>query len=212
MTGDPVGAGFTASLARPGGNITGVSMMQGLEGLTGKRVEFLKDALPAAIRIGLMFSRDNPSTLKSLTQAEQVASRLGLVIRPFPAQPADEIEAAIAALSREGVDGVDIEPVPPFTSFPRDTGELLLKYRVPAVSELRQIAESGGLLSHGPNLFDATRRQAYFVDRILKGAKPADLPVEQASKLELVVNMKAAAALGLTIPPMILARADEVIE
>ena len=212
MTGDPVGAGYAASLARPGGNITGVSMMQGLEGLTGKRVELLKDALPAATRIGLLFSRDNPSTVKSLAQAEQVASRLGLVIRPFPAQATDDIEAAVAALAREGVDGVDIEPVLPYASHPRETGELLLRYRVPAVSELRQIAESGGLLSYGPNLFDATRRQAYFVDRILKGTKPADLPVEQASKLELVVNMKTAAALGLTIPPVILARADEVIE
>jgi hypothetical protein len=104
-------------------------MMQGLEGLTGKRVELLKDALPAATRIGLMFNRDNPSTVKSLAQAEQVASRLGLVIRPFPAQPTDEIEAAVAALSREAVDGVDIEPVLPFTSHPRETGEFLLKYR-----------------------------------------------------------------------------------
>ena len=115
-------------------------------------------------------------------------------------------------MAREGVDGVDIEPVFLFTSSPKETGDLLLKYRVPAVSELRRIAESGGLLSYGPNLFGATRRLAYFVDRILKGAKPADLPVEQASKLELDVNMKAAQALGLTIPTLILARADEVIE
>ncbi len=212
MTGDPVGAGYVASLARPGGNITGVSMMQGLEGLTGKRVELLKDALPAATRIGLMFYPDNPTIVGSLAQAEEVAARLGLVIRPFPVRRGDQIEAAINAVAGEGVDGVDIEPVLPFTSYPRETGELLLKYRVPAVSELRRIAESGGLLSYGPNLFDATRRLAYFVDRILKGAKPADLPVEQASRLELVVNMKTARALGLTIPPLILARADEVIE
>ena len=114
--------------------------------------------------------------------------------------------------SREDVDGVDIEPAIPFTDYPRETGELLLKYRIPAVSELRRIAENGGLLSYGPNLFDATRRLAYFVDRILKGTKPADLPVEQATRLELVVNMRTAATLGLTIPPAILARADEVIE
>jgi putative ABC transport system substrate-binding protein len=212
MTGDPVGAGLVASLARPGDNITGVSMMQGAEGLAGKRVELLKDALPAATRIALTFNRDNPANVKSLAQAEEVASRLGLVIRASPMRPGDEIEVAIAALSREGVDGVDIEPTLPFTSYPRETGELLLKYRVPAISELRQIAESGGLLSYGPNLFDATRRQAYFVDRILKGAKPADLPVEQASKLELVVNLKTARTLGLTISPAILARTDEVIE
>jgi putative ABC transport system substrate-binding protein len=212
MAGDPVGAGFVASLARPGGNITGVSMMQGLEGLTGKRVELLKDALPAATRIALIFYPDSPSTVRSLAQAQEVAGRLGLGIRAFPVQPSDELDAVINSVAREGVDGVDIEPVNPFTSYPRESGELLLKYRIPAVSELRRIAESGGLLSYGPNLFEATRRQAYFVDRILKGAKPADLPVEQASRLELVVNMKTAQALGLMIPPLILARADEVIE
>jgi putative ABC transport system substrate-binding protein len=196
----------------PGGNITGVSMMQGAEGLAGKRVELLKDAVPAATRIALMFFRDSPSTVGSLAQAEEVASRLGLVIRPFPVRPGDEIEASIAALAREGVGGVDVEPTRPFTSNPRETGEILLKYRVPAISELRQIAESGGLMSYGPNLFDATRRQAYFVDRILKGAKPADLPVEQASRLELIVNLRTAHTLGLSLPLALLARADEVIE
>jgi putative tryptophan/tyrosine transport system substrate-binding protein len=211
MTGDPVGAGLVASLARPGGNITGVSMMKGSEGLTGKRVELLKDAMPAAKRIALIYP-DNPTNVRSLAQAKQVAIQFNIDIRPFPVGPGDEIEAVIAALSREGVDGVDIEPAIPFTDYPLETGELLLNYRIPAVSELRRIAESGGLLSYGPNLFESTRRLAYFVDRILKGAKPADLPVEQASRLELVVNMKAAAALGLTIPPMILVRADEVIE
>ena len=211
MTGDPVGAGLVASLARPGGNITGVSMMKGAEGLTGKRVELLKDAVPAAKRIALIYP-DNPTNVRSLAQARQVASQLSLDIRPFPVVPGDEIEAVIAALSRERVDGVDIEPAIPFTDYPLETGELLLKYRIPAVSELRRIAESGGLLSYGPNLFDTTRRMAYFVDRILKGTNPADLPVEQASRLELVVNTNTAKALGLKIPPLILARADEVIE
>ena len=211
MTGDPVGAGLVQSLARPGGNITGVSMMHGLEGLAGKRVELLKDAVPAAKRIALIYP-DNPTNVRSLAQAKQVASELGIDIRPFPVEPGNELEAAIAALSREGIDGVDIEPAIPFTDYPLETGKVLLKYRLPAVSELRSIAESGGLLSYGPNLFDTTRRLAYFVDRILKGTKPADLPVEQATKLELLVNMKTAAALGLTIPPLILARADEVIE
>jgi putative ABC transport system substrate-binding protein len=110
------------------------------------------------------------------------------------------------------MDGVDIEAFVPFTSFPRETGELLLKYRLPAASELRRITESGGLLSYGPNLFDVARRLAYFVDRILKGTKPADLPVEQTSKLELIVNTKTAASLDLTIPSLLLARADEIIE
>jgi putative ABC transport system substrate-binding protein len=212
LAGDPVGSGLVTSLARPGGNITGVSMMQGLEGLAGKRVELLKDALPNATRIALMFRPDNPAMATSLAQAEEVAIRLGMVIRPFPVQRGDELEAAISAVAREGVDGVDIEPVFLFISYPRETGELLLKYRVPAVSELRRITETGGLLSYGPNLFDTTRRMAYFVDRILKGTNPANLPVEQASRLELVVNTNTAKALGLKIPPLILARADEVIE
>jgi putative ABC transport system substrate-binding protein len=212
MTGDPVELGLVANLARPGGNITGVSMMHGAEGLTGKRVELLKDAVPAATRIAVIFYPDNPTAVTSLAQAEEVANRLGVVVRASPARPGDEIETAIAALARDGVGGVDIEPTLPFAGYPRETGELLLKYRVPAISELRQIAESGGLLSYGPNLFDTTRRLAYFVDRILKGAKPADLPVEQASRLELVVNLKTAQALGLVIPPIVLARADEVIE
>jgi putative ABC transport system substrate-binding protein len=212
MTGDPVGGGLVASLARPGGNITGVSMMHGEEGLAGKRVELLKDALPAATRIGLVFYPGNPATARSLAQAEEVAGRLGLVMRPFPVRDGDDLAAVIGSVAREGVEGLDIEPVAPFTTYPQETGELLLKHRVPAASELRRIAESGGLLSYGPNLFDATRRLAYFVDRILRGTKPADLPVEQASKLELVVNLNTARALGLTIPPLILARADEVIE
>jgi putative ABC transport system substrate-binding protein len=212
MVGDPVAQGFVASLARPGGNITGVSMMQGAEGLAAKRIELLKEAVPAAIGVALMFNRDFPGSVGSLAQAQEAASRLGLVIRASPVRPGDDVEEAIAALSREGVGGVDIEPVLPFITYPRETGEFLLNYRLPAISEVRQIAEGGGLLSYGPNLFAATRRQAYFVDRILKGAKPADLPVEQPSRLELVVNMKTAAALGLTIPPSILARADEVIE
>jgi putative tryptophan/tyrosine transport system substrate-binding protein len=212
MVGDPVAQGFVASLARPGGNITGVSMMQGAEGLAAKRIELLKEAVPAAIGVALMFNRDFPGSVRSLAQAQEAASRLGLVIRASPVRPGDDVEEAIAALSREGLGGVDIEPVLPFITYPRETGEFLLNYRLPAISEVRQIAEGGGLLSYGPNLFAATRRQAYFVDRILKGAKPADLPVEQPSRLELVVNMKTAAALGLTIPPSILARADEVIE
>jgi putative ABC transport system substrate-binding protein len=157
MSGDPVGAGTVASLARPGGNITGVSMMKGLEGLTGKRVALFKDAVPTATRIALIFNPDSPTMVRSLAQAEEVANRLGVVVRSAPTRPSDEIETAIAALAREGIDGVDIEPVLPVAGYPRETGELLLKYRIPAISELRQIAESGGLLSYGPNAFDATR-------------------------------------------------------
>ncbi len=212
LTGDPVGAGFIASLARPGGHITGVSMMQGAGGLAGKRIELLKDALPAASRIGLMFNPDYSIAAASIEQARQVASQRGLVVVPAPVREVNEIDAAIAKLANERIHAIDVEPGAPFLSYQQEIGGLLLEYRVPAVSELRLLIESGGLISYGPSIFDAARRMAYFVDRILKGAKPADLPVEQASKLELVINMKTARLLDIEIPPILLARADEVIE
>ena len=124
----------------------------------------------------------------------------------------EDIEPAIAALTREAVHCMYIQAAPPVPAFVREIGALLLKYRIPAISELRDLARSGAVLSYGPNLFESTRRQVYFVDRILKGTKPADLPVEQASKLELVINAATARMLGLTVPPTLLAIADEVIE
>jgi putative tryptophan/tyrosine transport system substrate-binding protein len=212
LSGDPVAAGFVASLARPGGNITGVSMIQGAEGLTGKRIELLKDALPAAIRIGMMFNPDMPDAVASVEQAQQVASRRGLVLVQAPVKQVIEIDAAITTLARERVDAVHVEPGSPVTGYQREIATFLLQHRIPAVSELRLLIEAGGLFSYGPNIFEATRRMAYFVDRILKGAKPADLPVEQATRLELVVNLKTAKLLGIELPAILLARADEVIE
>ncbi len=212
MTGDPVGAGFVASLARPGGYITGVSMMQGVGGLTGKRIELLKDALPAATRIGLMFNPDYSITAASVEQAYQVASRRALAIVPAPVREVNEIDAAIAKLANERVHAIDVEPGAPILSYQQEIGGQLLQYRIPAVSELRLLVESGGLISYGPSIFDAARRMAYFVDRILKGVKPADLPVEQASKFELVINMRTARLLDIEIPPILFARADEVLE
>jgi putative ABC transport system substrate-binding protein len=212
MTGDPVAAGYVASMARPGGNMTGVSMMQGIEGLTAKRIELLKEIVPSATRLGVMFNPDSPTAAGDLTQAEQAAKRLNLFVRSFPTRRGEEIEPAISALARDRVDCMYIQTAPPVPAFVREIGALLLKHRIPAISELRDLARGGAVLSYGPNLFESTRRQVYFVDRILKGAKPADLPVEQATKLELVISLKTAKALGLTVPPMLLARADEVIE
>jgi putative tryptophan/tyrosine transport system substrate-binding protein len=212
LSGDPIAAGFVASLARPGGNITGVSMIQGAEGLTGKRIELLKDALPAATRIGMMFNPDMPDAVASIEQAQQVASRRGLVLVQAPVKQVFEIDAAITSLAREHVDAVHIEPGSPVTGYQRQIGMFLLQHRIPAVSELRLLIEAGGLFSYGPNIFEATRRMAYFVDRILKGGKPADLPVEQATRLELVVNLKTATLLGIELPAILLARADELIE
>jgi putative ABC transport system substrate-binding protein len=211
-TGDPVGAGYVASLPRPGGNITGISLMQGVQGLTAKRLELIKDALPSTVRVGFLHNPDFPSAVSGLADAQRVAGALGFAVRPVVVRRMDEIEAAFAAQVREGVDAMQVETNPPFVAFPETVGSLLLRHRILGISEQRTLAESGGLMSYGPNIVDAMRRQGYFVDRILKGANPADLPVEQATKLELVINMNTARALGLAIPPSLLARADEVIE
>jgi putative ABC transport system substrate-binding protein len=211
-TGDPVGAGYVASLPRPGGNITGISLMQGVQGLTAKRLELIKDALPSTVRVGFLHNPDFPSAVSGLADAQRVAGALGFAVRPVVVRRMDEIEAAFAAQVREGVDAMQVETNPPFVAFPEAVGSLLLRHRILGISEQRTLAESGGLMSYGPNIVDAMRRQGYFVDRILKGANPADLPVEQATKLELVINMNTARTLGLAIPPSLLARADDVIE
>lgn len=210
LSSDPVAAGLVASLARPGGRVTGVSMMQGPDGLTGKRIDLLKDALPTATRVGMMF---NPEyTLGEIAQAQKVASRRGITLLPSPVRRVDEIEDAITMLARERVDAVDVEPSSPFISYQPEIATLLLQHKIPAVSELRALIEAGGLISYGPSIFDAAKRLAYFVDRILKGAKPADLPVEQATRFEMVVNMKTARLLNIELSPILLARADELIE
>ena len=210
LLGDSVGEGFVASLARPGGNITGVSMMQGAGGLTGKRIELLKDALPKATRMGLLFNPDKAVAVGSIEQAAEVARRKELVLIQAPVRQVAEIDAAVTMFARERVDAVHVEAGAPMNQ--RDIVTLLLQYRIPVFSDLRSLAEAGGLFSYGSNLFEATRRMAYFVDRILKGANPADLPVEQASKFELVINLRTARLLGIELPPILLARADEVIE
>jgi putative ABC transport system substrate-binding protein len=211
-TGDPVGAGYVASLPRPGGNITGVSLMQGVQGLTAKRLELIKDALPNATRIGFLHNPDIPSAVSGLADARRVADALGFAIRPVVVRRMDEIEATFASLARDGIDAMQVETNPPFVAFPDAVGELLLRHRIAGISEQRTLVEGGGLMSYGPNIFDATRRLGYFAERILKGANPAELPVEQATKLELVVNLKTARTLDLSIPPTLLARADDVIE
>ena len=137
---------------------------------------------------------------------------MGLLLVQAPVRQATEIDAAIKTIARERVDAVHVEPGSPMTGYHREITTRMLEHRIPAVSDLRSLVEAGGLFSYGPNLFDAARRMAYFVDRILKGANPADLPVEQATKLELVINLKTAKLLTIELPPILLARADEVIE
>jgi putative ABC transport system substrate-binding protein len=212
MSGDPVIAGFVTSLARPGGHITGVSMMTGISGLTGKRIELLKEALPNAVRIGVIFNPDFPVAVASMAEAQEVVGQQGLILLQAPVRRFDEIDPAVQTLVRDNVHAVYVEAISPFTDYERETGELLLRYRIPAVSELYLLIKTGGLISYGPNQFNAVRRLGYFVDRILKGANPADLPVEQASKFELMINMRTAKLLDIKLPPVLLARADEVVE
>ena len=212
MSADPVGAGFVASLPRPGGHVTGISLMQGAEGLTGKRIDLLKEALPSASLIGMMYNPDFSVAADSIDQAQDVLRRRGLILLPLPVRQPEDFESTFRIVKTERVDALNVEPNAPLISYQVELGQMLLHHRVPAVSELRLLIESGGLLSYGPNIFKSARRLAYFVDRILKGSRPADLPVEQASKLELVINAKTANLLSIQLPASLLARADEVIE
>ena len=154
----------------------------------------------------MAITADQVKKLRDATGAGMMECKAALT------EASGDLDAAIAALARGRVDCMYIQPAPPVPAFVREIGALLLKHRIPAISELRDLARSGAVLSYGPNLFESTRRQVYFVDRILKGTKPADLPVEQATKLELVIDLKTAKALGLDVPPTLLARADGVIE
>ena len=210
LASDPVGIGLVKSLARPGGHMTGVSMMQGAEGLGGKRIEFLMEALPAATRLGIMI---NPEySAGALAQVRQIAAQRGLSLVEAPVRRQGEIDEAVAKLRQARVDAAYVEPSGPLTAYAPEIARALLQNGIPTVSELRSAVEAGGLLSYGPNIFDASRRLPYFVDRILKGAKPADLPVVQATRLELVINMKTAKLLGIELPQRLLERADERME
>jgi putative ABC transport system substrate-binding protein len=207
---DPVALGFVESLPRPGGNVTGVSSMT--PELELKQLELIHDLLPQARRISMLRDPRNPGTETRFETDEWAAPSLGLALARRWAGSAEEIEAAFAAATADRDDAIHVE-FSGFTLIERARiAELASRYRLPMLCGLRPYAEAGGLLSYGPIYSDNFERAAVLVDKILRGAKPADLPVEQPTKFELVVNLKTARALGLTISPAILARADEVIE
>jgi putative tryptophan/tyrosine transport system substrate-binding protein len=208
--GDPVRIGLVASLAHPGGNITGVSLY-GSE-LAGKRVELLKELLPAIARLGSLANAANPATQIWWEETQLAARALGLEGALFTVREPNELTAAFAAMQRNGVDAVVIEPDAMFMSAQRQITTLTIEHQLPAMYESPEFVQDGGLISYGSSITEMTRRSAMFVDKILKGIKPADLPIEQPTKYALVINLKTAKALGLTIPPSLLARADEVIE
>jgi len=207
---DPVGVGHVASLALPGGNATGLTML--LSDLAAKELEAFKEVLPKARRFGVLFTSAAPSHIPALEAAGGAARSLGVELRMAPVHGDEDLADAFASMAQEGVDGLMV--LASTFTFSRRTllADLAIKHRLPSVFGNADNVRAGGLLSYAPSSADLTRRAATYVDKILKGARPADLPVEQASKYELIINLNTARALGIAIPPTLLARADEVIE
>jgi len=207
---DPVGAGFVASLALPGGNATGFTMFE--YGMSGKWLELLKQVAPGVTRAAVLRDPAIASGIGQFAAIQAVAPSLGVELSPIDARDAPEIERAVTAFARSGNSGLIVTPSA-VANLHRDLiAALAVRHRLPAVGGSRQYAAAGGLISYGPDLLDQFRRAAGYVDRILRGEKPADLPVQAPTKYELVINLKTAKALGIEVPPTLLARADEVIE
>jgi len=207
---DPVGSGFIASLARPGGNITGLTNDPAPE-ILGKNLELFKEAVPKASRVALLWNPVPPGAETYKKAAESAARKLGVTLQGVEVRGRDELEGAFAAMVRERADGLMVLPDPVTFTARSQVVLLAAKHRLPAVYWQREFVDLGGLMSYGSNLAHQFRRAAVYVDKILKGAKPGDLPVEQAAKFELVINQKTAKALGLTIGQSLLNRADEII-
>jgi putative ABC transport system substrate-binding protein len=207
---DPVGLGDVASLSRPGGNITGLSML--LTELSVKELEILRETLPNAVRIGVLWNPTTPSHPTAVKAVEAASEKLGVQLVLAPAGTVSEIQEAFSTMSRERVSGVLVLSSPLYTAQGALLAEFQMKHRLPEIFATRGYVDAGGLMSYGADIDDLYRRAAVYIDKILRGTKPADLPVEQASKYLVVINLKTAKALGLTIPPTVLARADEVIE
>ena len=208
---DPVEAGYIESLARPGGNVTGPTSL-GTE-LGGKRLELLKEAVPKLGRVAVLYDPTSPTSVREVKEDLPVAARaLGLTLQPWEVRGADGFEKVFAALNKERLDGLYFPAGPLVNANRRRIVGFALKSRLPSMYNTRAPVDAGGLMSYGADLVDGYRRVAYFVDRILKGATPADLPVEQSTKFELVINLKTAKQIGLTIPPELLARANKLIK
>jgi putative tryptophan/tyrosine transport system substrate-binding protein len=205
---DPVASGFAASFARPGGNITGLASQY--EEIVGKHVQLLSEAIPRLSRMILL--RHTAGLPILLTEAEKAARRLGIKARIVEVTEVAEYEDAFRIAKGERAQAVYVLPSPIFNAHRKRLVELAAQYHLPAAYELKEYVEAGGLLSYGPNTADMYRRAASYVDRILKGAKPGDLPIERAATFELAINVKTAKALGLAIPQSLLARADHLIE
>ena len=207
---DPEGVGHVASLARPGGNITGLSVL--LTEIVGKQLEIMKEALPQMKRIGVLLTTTAPSHRPAMQTVEATVQRLGVQTLTVPMRTTADLEGAFAMMARERVNGFLALATPLIRTQRALIAELSLRHRLAGMFGPKDNVEAGGLICYFADLYDLHRRVATYIDKVLKGAKPADLPVEQASKYELVINLKTAKALNLTIPPSLLQRADQVIE
>jgi putative tryptophan/tyrosine transport system substrate-binding protein len=207
---DPIGLGFVASLARPDGNVTGVTNIA--SDLVGKQVELLIEIVPGMNHVGVVANLKNPAVALQLRETENAIHALGLQLEVVEASVPEEFDRAFARLSTDGVKGVVLLADSSLIEHGKRIAELAQAARLPTAFQRRESVEAGGLLSYGSNLDDMFRQAAIYVDHILKGAKPADLPVEQPTKFELIINIKTAKAMGLTMPPALLTRADKVIE
>jgi len=206
---DPVGVGLVASFARPGGYTTGVTLFS--TELAGKLLELLKEVVPRLTRIGVLAERDHPPTATFVSETQAAAQALRLALQIFEVQP-EEIGDAFRSIGNERPDALIVQQTASFNVHIRQIIDLAIIHRLPTVQQTREFVQAGGLLAYGPNVVALGERAAWYVDRILKGTKPADLPVEQPTKFELAINLKTAKALGLEVPPALLARADEAIE
>jgi putative ABC transport system substrate-binding protein len=206
---DPVEAGLVESLAHPGGNVTGLTNL--LVQLGGKRLELLKEAVPKLARVAVLYDLAVPNNVLELKEIQTAAGPLGLTVQPWQPRDTGGFERVFAGLSKERPDGLYVLGAPPMILNQKRIADFALESRLPSMYNRREAVNAGGLIYYGADLADSYQRVAYYVDRILKGAKPADLPVEQPKKFELVINLKTAKQIGLTIPPNVLARADAVI-
>jgi len=209
--GDPVGAGLVASLARPGANVTGMTFLS--TELAAKRLEILKEIVPTVSRVAVLWNPDNPGGTHEFEAIQAAARIMRLTLQSLEVRTATDIEQAFGAMADKHAQAVLVVTDPVTAAYSgRPIADLATKSRLPVVGELGEFTNTGSLISYGPSLLSMVQRVATYVDKILKGAKPADLPVEQPTKFELVINLKTAKALGLTIPPSLLARADELVE
>jgi len=207
---DPIGSGLIASLARPGGNTTGLTLLS--TDLAAKRLQLVRELVPHVKQVAVLAYWPHQPTTLLFRETSDAAEKLGVQVHLHKAGNIDEIESAFDIMTREGAGAVIVQQNAAWSGYLKQIADLANKRRLPAVHESSDFPSAGGLASYGPSRFDLGRRAAFYVDKILKGAKPSDLPVEQPTKFELVLNRKTAKALGITVSPTLLAQADDVIE